>query len=216
MFFGERSPRTRGRRLGAPLGVDGVRTIPAHAGKTLHFLQSPIVPWNHPSKQRETKETNNYSVRYDERSLLSQGKGTDELVESQFEEQSPLTRGRSLRRVTILVTQGNIPAYAEKTGTTFFPPCCTPERSPLARGKRCKKVNLVFKNDPRTGGEDRLGQLGSRKNWERSPLARGRLKIYTAQEAITRKIAAHAGKSPLRQGSTNSSWNDPRVCGEDQ
>ena len=78
-------------------------------------MQSPIVLWNHPSKQRETKETNNYSVRYDERSLLSQGKGTDELVESQFEEQSPLTRGRSLRRVTILVTQGNIPAHAGKT-----------------------------------------------------------------------------------------------------
>ena len=91
------------------------RTIPARAGKTLHFLQSPIVPWNHPSKQRETKETNNYSVRYDERSLLSQGKGTDELVESQFEEQSPLTRGRLKLLVLVEVLERNIPARAGKT-----------------------------------------------------------------------------------------------------
>ena len=111
----ERSPRTRGRQKPCRAFSAAQGTIPAHAGKTLHFLQSPIAPWNHPSKQRETKETNNYSVRYDERSLLSQGKGTDELVESQFEEQSPLTRGRLKLLVLVEVLERNIPARAGKT-----------------------------------------------------------------------------------------------------
>ena len=107
-------------------------------------------------------------------------------------------------------TQGRLPSSHEVENFT--------EKSLRTQGRQdsFRKVVDAGGNDPRTNGEDLRLTEKTMSRLERSPRSRGRLATVLESAPALRTIPALAGKSPLRQGSTNSSWNDPRVCGEDQ
>ena len=89
-------PRSRGENEFGGLGVDGcLRLIPAHAGKTRSGSQGPGRPRAHPRSRGE-----NWLIP---------------VVRGASAGSSPLTRGKPLRRVKVLIDNRLIPAHAGKT-----------------------------------------------------------------------------------------------------
>ena len=93
--MGETSPHTRGKRLFAWLVRDGLRNIPAYAGKTAIRLTAEQVSEKHPRIRGENyKLPKNHSWK---------------------SETSPHTRGKPQRIRRTRHRHRNIPAYAGKT-----------------------------------------------------------------------------------------------------
>ena len=150
------SPLTRGKLAGAVVVRLNRGLIPAHAGKTEATLARRVANAAHPRSRGE-----NTSSPPPRRAARGS---------------SPLTRGKRLNRVAVLVDQGLIPAHAGKTATQRCSiPCaqahprsrgenglCTKpitERngsSPLTRGKP-KQTNTIYAvtpAHPRSRGEN--------------------------------------------------------------
>ena len=89
------SPLTRGKRVGAGVGVGFTGLIPAHAGKTLAELFSSITGWAHPRSRGENGPVTR-------RGHHPEGS-------------SPLTRGKRALQATPQPDNGLIPAHAGKT-----------------------------------------------------------------------------------------------------
>ena len=89
------SPLTRGKQLGNRGRGQGLRLIPAHAGKTLWLSTPPVFLGAHPRSRGENVARKKF---------LAKTPGS-----------SPLTRGKLKSSVSSLVRWGLIPAHAGKT-----------------------------------------------------------------------------------------------------
>ena len=199
------------------LRILNLRNIPARAGKTQQWLNSPPLRAEHPRSRGE----NSARPRYTPLAL-----GT-----------SPLARGKQRRRGTGAVAPGNIPARAGKTSAlararrvprehprsrgenvgpvTFTAP--TAGTSPLARGKHSTISRLPTnirniparagktaalrlrtcraREHPRSRGENQLPDGRVRTFLGTSPLARGKPGRRRVRCQLPGNIPARAGKT---------------------
>ena len=194
------SPLTRGkpRRLNAR--DEGVRLIPAHAGKTRRDLPAHNVCTAHPRSRGENR-----------RGIRNYPRGCGS---------SPLTRGKPLARPRDLPPRRLIPAHAGKTNQSGQPLAQhrahprsrgengldrrkRPRRigsSPLTRGKHGLAVGHVLERRliPAHAGKTSTMRPDARAEGS-SPLTRGKLPVNCGLNRVQRLIPAHAGKtfSPL-------------------
>ena len=93
--MGETSPHTRGKRLFAWLVRDGLRNIPAYAGKTVQFSFDASSSEKHPRIRGENRD--------------------NACRDAGYRETSPHTRGKHSFFFRQALVERNIPAYAGKT-----------------------------------------------------------------------------------------------------
>ena len=138
------SPLTRGKRVAPVQERAGDGLIPAHAGKTSRPRCRRWQDGAHPRSRGENVAR---------RSNVGPGVGS-----------SPLTRGKPLRRVKVLIDNRLIPAHAGKTTTS----CRSPDRSPAHPRSRGENISTV------TGGIQSAGS---------SPLTRGKPSLNRAAKS---------------------------------
>ena len=219
VLAGGSSPLTRGKPGQARKCLEGVRLIPAHAGKTARLTCSPWAGWAHPRSRGENS--------------------TGSLPDEGLEGSSPLTRGKRARYRSCTLGARLIPAHAGKTcrltvtvlsetahprsrgenqrSTTF--PLPRAGSSPLTRGKllgvgangmswrlipaHAGKTDIVaqfastMRAHPRSRGENQeiVGLDGVYRG--SSPLTRGKLRSAATARMSAGLIPAHAGKTSV-------------------
>ena len=110
---------------------------------------------------------------------------------------SPLTRGKRLNRVAVLVDQGLIPAHAGKTS-----------RAPSS-------VDHSGAH-PRSRGENRFDRMRLNPRQGSSPLTRGKQPLQDRRAQRHRLIPAHAGKTWVTASESLSGKAHPRSRGENE
>ena len=125
------SPLTRGKRGAVDGGRDGLRLIPAHAGKTQATRRRHQRPRAHPRSRGEN------SVPFLTR-IMDGGS-------------SPLTRGKPAQAVNVRNGLGLIPAHAGKT-PRLDPTSCSRRAHPRSRGEN----EVVHEVHPRVQGSSPL------------------------------------------------------------
>ena len=230
------SPLTRGKRGAVDGGRDGLRLIPAHAGKTVGRLGRRSQRRAHPRSRGEN-------------STMPAGMAV-------VRGSSPLTRGKRCRRTQAACREGLIPAHAGKTASAPPPawtswahprsrgengrwttaPSRWPGSSPLTRGKlpclsgrgpciglipahagktvhRLQHRNMAWAH-PRSRGENRASSAASQYGLGSSPLTRGKPMTIFKTHCGRRLIPAHAGKTFVRHALFVSLRAHPRSRGE--
>ena len=230
------SPLTRGKRLSCAGYILHLGLIPAHAGKTSKFTDSPGIRRAHP---RSRGENRCWPVSW-----------------SVHTGSSPLTRGKRLISFRVIHNGGLIPAHAGKTSSTpdmraastAHPrsrgenrnyPNYRPRSlgsSPLTRGKRARRPHgsgirrlipahagktscfalrwSTARAHPRSRGEN-PGGVPVYSTWEgSSPLTRGKQRIRPTSLSRAGLIPAHAGKTPDRRDGHGGRRAHPRSRGE--
>ena len=232
-----RSPLTRGRPLPKRVVDLRPRSIPAHAGKTSSRSRSCTSGRVDPRSRGEDQIKSATGNRGTGRSPLTRGRrcrrpkgllpcgsipahagktcrspgagpwrrvdprsrgedlGRCQAVLARLG-RSPLTRGRRHHAPPALAAGGSIPAHAGKT-----PPWTC---AGAGRGV-----------DPRSRGEDNLGETLTRIGGGRSPLTRGRPAATTPDRTRSGSIPAHAGKTGATVAIVGFGRVDPRSRGED-
>ena len=235
---GGSSPRGRGKLARTKRRCGRERLIPAWAGKTREFTDSPGVWGAHPRVGGENRNYPNYRPR----SLGS----------------SPRGRGKRRRLNGCPANRGLIPAWAGKTvgRRARFPRLWAHPRvggenlcehlqitsgagsSPRGRGKparahssvpsaglipawagkthRCSDGDWTGRAHPRVGGENRRGVFGLCGLGGSSPRGRGKLPERLAPPCIVRLIPAWAGKTPRWSPRPPARPAHPRVGGENK
>ena len=230
------SPLTRGKHQDLGYRCDGLRLIPAHAGKTdsrsLAIFDTPA----HPRSRGENR-------------VLKPGG-------YMLAGSSPLTRGKPVVTHADGHTTGLIPAHAGKTATPSaasaattahprsrgenFQRCLTACQmlgsSPLTRGKprEVLKIEVAARlipahagkttgasghggsrtAHPRSRGENASASLSPRRVGGSSPLTRGKLLQGGCEAGSDRLIPAHAGKTGDGDGHGRCTRAHPRSRGE--
>ena len=217
VLAGGSSPLTRGKPGQARKCLEGVRLIPAHAGKTARLTCSPWAGWAHPRSRGENS--------------------TGSLPDEGLEGSSPLTRGKRARYRSCTLGARLIPAHAGKTcrltvtvlsetahprsrgenqrSTTF--PLPRAGSSPLTRGKllgvgangmswrlipaHAGKTNhdevkaVAVEAHPRSRGENGVSIASEPDHAGSSPLTRGKHPGRRERRRRVGLIPAHAGKT---------------------
>ena len=230
------SPLTRGKRHEPHPRREGLRLIPAHAGKTGSKLPTRGLPRAHPRSRGENS-------RWKSGERRSRGS-------------SPLTRGKRVGSVVFAGVGGLIPAHAGKTGPCARWSCgyaAHPRSrgenveqavsegrlrgsSPLTRGKRIVSSARVIviglipahagKTDrsgiarkdtgahPRSRGENTIRLRHAASTSGSSPLTRGKPRVRHGAGRRGGLIPAHAGKTARAPTSPTSPRAHPRSRGE--
>ena len=156
VFSRGQSPLTRGRPRAYLNRERSRRSIPAHAGEAPHRAAS-----HRPRRVDPRSRGGGRRRRHQRRTLGGQ---------------SPLTRGRRIRKAEPAAFCGSIPAHAGEAD----PACPDPsalEVNPRSRGGGIKAASVV---PPQVG---------------QSPLTRGRPQAVAAALVANRSIPAHAGEA---------------------
>ena len=212
------SPRVRGKRVGGRVDGQGVRLIPARAGKTDGACPWWGRHWAHPRACGENLHMSSDAIR-------TQGS-------------SPRVRGKHLRGDVAGGRPGLIPARAGKTQYVISSPYAR-SAHPRACGENLERTSApgtVRGSSPRVRGKQRL-QVG----WPAFPVAHPRAcgenghldrDLYRSHGSSPRVrgkppgtgldgprlglIPARAGKTRARTRPTGASSAHPRACGENR
>ena len=171
------SPLTRGKLQLAVVLLSAVRLIPAHAGKTQRAPACDRAPAAHPRSRGE----NHWAAVY---APVATGS-------------SPLTRGKLISSIGVLLVFGLIPAHAGKTDNQVV----------HEEGSRAH---------PRSRGENRESTTQNVPLLGSSPLTRGKLRAALPVPFGNGLIPAHAGKTVVYCLPSSAVAAHPRSRGENQ
>ncbi len=133
--MGETSPHTRGKRLFAWLVRDGLRNIPAYAGKTVQFSFDASSSEKHPRIRGENRD--------------------NACRDAGYRETSPHTRGKHSFFFRQALVERNIPAYAGKTHDEHAR-FSSDQKHPRIRGEnnhRSRRIRSRLETSPHTRGK---------------------------------------------------------------
>ena len=172
------------------------RNIPVYAGKTHHPSTGTSRRAEHPRVCGENAET---------------GLESPEITGT-----SPRMRGKHPKFLKSSALLRNIPAYAGKTEVSKAYMLFMQGTSPHTRGKPAEllKLSTQKRNIPAYAGKTCLCMLTILRKFGTSPHTRGKPGVELRPVLHIRNIPAYAGKTSQRQQMVSSTWEHPRIRGE--